>query len=122
MQIFREQQPGTALCGHVEHQRIPAGQLMRYAEIHGPSPGGGIAIQHRKRIHPTEHGVLGLLGGATGFAGEYAEQLAEALQGQHHIGIVKLLKQCPGGAHPRTISKALGIDQKIGVECGAHQS
>ena len=27
-------------------------------EIHGTSPGGGIALQHWKRIHPTEHGIL----------------------------------------------------------------
>jgi len=55
-------------------------------------------------------------------AGEYAEQLAEALQGHHQIGVAELLEQRPRGAHPLHIPKALGVDQQVGVECCAYQS
>ena len=40
----------------------------------------------------------------------------------HQIGVAELLEQRPRGAHPLHISKALGVDQQVGVECCAHQS
>lgn len=60
MHVLYEQEASAALGVHIQHEGVPAAELMGNAPVHGSTPGIGGGGLHLESIHPTARGSLKL--------------------------------------------------------------
>ncbi len=85
-------------------------------EIGGGEEDGGGSFDEREGVAPGEDGGAGLLGGASSFADEQAEEFAESLHGQEGSAFGEFFEELQRGLFHRRAIYAFGVGEDVGVE------